>query len=74
MLVWPRRVVVPILGEEATGSLAPLYLRNKGALQVRGGLGGLGGGFGGLGGRACGRAGADFGGLGGGLERWASQR
>jgi hypothetical protein len=57
MLVWPRRVVVPILGEEATGSLAPLYLRNKGALQVGGGLGVLVG----VWGFECGLLGASFG-------------
>lgn len=34
MLVWPRRVVVPILSEEVTGPLDDLYLRHKGALQV----------------------------------------
>lgn len=34
MLVWPRRIVVPILGEEYTGPLDDLQLRHKAALQV----------------------------------------
>jgi hypothetical protein len=35
MMVWPKRMVVPILGEEVTGPLDDLYQRHKGALQVR---------------------------------------
>lgn len=34
MLVWPRRIVVPILGEEITGPLDDLFLRHKGAFQI----------------------------------------
>ena len=34
MLVWPKRIVVPILPEEVTGPLDDLQLRHKGALQV----------------------------------------
>lgn len=34
MLVWPRRIVVPILPEEKTGPLLDLYMRNKGAIEV----------------------------------------
>lgn len=34
MLVWPRRIVVPMLSEDITGPLDDLYLRNKGALEV----------------------------------------
>lgn len=34
MLVWPKRIVVPILPEEVTGPLDDLYLRHKGALQI----------------------------------------
>ncbi|KAL4424271.1 hypothetical protein ABPG75_001572 [Micractinium tetrahymenae] len=34
MLLWPRRLVIPILPEEVTGPLDDLYLRHRGALQV----------------------------------------
>jgi hypothetical protein len=34
MLVWPRRLLVPILDEAVTGPLDELRLRHKGALQV----------------------------------------
>lgn len=34
-LVWPQRIVVPILPEEVTGPLTDLQLRNKGILKVR---------------------------------------
>ena len=34
MLVWPKRIVVPILPEEVTGPLDDLFLRHKGALQI----------------------------------------
>jgi len=34
MLVWPKRIVVPLLPEEVTGPLDDLYLRHKGALQI----------------------------------------
>lgn len=34
MLVWPKRIVVPILPEEVTGPLDDLFLRHKAALQV----------------------------------------
>lgn len=34
MLVWPKRIVVPILEEEISGPLDDLFLRHKAALQV----------------------------------------
>ncbi|EIE26093.1 hypothetical protein COCSUDRAFT_46488 [Coccomyxa subellipsoidea C-169] len=34
MIVWPNRIVVPMLPEEATGSLDHLYLRHVGLLVV----------------------------------------
>ena len=34
MLVWPRRIVVPVLPIEVTGPLDELYLRHKGALEI----------------------------------------
>ena len=34
MLLWPRRIVVPLLGEDITGHLDDLQLRHKAALQV----------------------------------------
>jgi hypothetical protein len=34
-LVWPERIVVPILGEEWTGPLTDLMLRHQGILKVR---------------------------------------
>ena len=34
MMLWPKRMVVPILPEEVTGPLDDLYLRRRGALQV----------------------------------------
>lgn len=34
MLLWPRRLVIPILPEAVTGALDELYLRHRGALQV----------------------------------------
>lgn len=34
MMVWPRRLVIPLLPEELTGPLDHLYLRHKGALQI----------------------------------------
>lgn len=34
MLVWPRRIVVPILPEEVTGPLTDLYMKHQGALEV----------------------------------------
>ena len=34
LLVWPRRIVVPILPEETTGPLSDLYMRNKGAIEM----------------------------------------
>lgn len=34
MMLWPRRLVIPLLPEEVTGPLDSLYLRHKGALQV----------------------------------------
>lgn len=34
MMLWPARIVVPILDEAVTGPLDDLYLRHKGALRV----------------------------------------
>ena len=34
MMVWPRRIVVPILPADVTGPLDDLYLRHKGALEI----------------------------------------
>lgn len=34
MMLWPRRMVIPILPEAVTGPLDDLYLRHKGALQI----------------------------------------
>jgi len=34
MLVWPRRIVVPILSEDVTGPLSELYMKHKGALEI----------------------------------------
>jgi Ca2+-dependent lipid-binding protein len=34
MMLWPRRMVIPLLPEEVTGPLDNLYLRHKGSLQV----------------------------------------
>ena len=34
MLVWPKRIVIPILPEEVTGPLDDLQLRHKAALQI----------------------------------------
>ncbi|KAL4853134.1 Synaptotagmin-5 [Chlorella vulgaris] len=34
MLLWPRRMVVPLLDEKLTGPLDDLYLRHMGALQI----------------------------------------
>lgn len=34
MLVWPKRIVVPILGEELTGPLDDVFQRHRGALQI----------------------------------------
>jgi hypothetical protein len=34
-LVWPERIVVPILGEEVTGPLTDLMLRHKGIIKAR---------------------------------------
>jgi hypothetical protein len=35
LLVWPNRIVVPILPEEVTGPLDALMLRHKGVMQVK---------------------------------------
>ena len=35
MLLWPRRIVVPILPEEVTGPLDDLYLRYDGPYCFR---------------------------------------
>ncbi len=34
MLVWPNRVVIPVLPESVTGRLEELQLRSVGVLQV----------------------------------------
>lgn len=34
MLLWPKRIVVPLLPEEVTGSLQDLYLQHRGVLEL----------------------------------------
>ena len=34
LMLWPKRVVVPLLPEEVTGSLESLYLRHQAVLEV----------------------------------------
>jgi Ca2+-dependent lipid-binding protein len=34
MMLWPRRMVIPVLDNDVTGPLDELFLRHKGALQV----------------------------------------
>ena len=35
LMLWPKRIVIPLLPEDVTGSLENLYLRHQGVLQVR---------------------------------------